>query len=97
MCDSSFVKLHIQETESIRNAAENVPTSQPTIVVQKNMEAFLIIEKLPICKVPLGDLPLTLLAAFYTFNLHYPEGCSNLYSFFEKILLKIKHSGKKHD
>ena len=41
------------------------------------------------------DLPLALLAAFYTFNKHYPEGCNNIYSFLEATLLGKKHPRRK--
>ena len=91
----SYIKI-LQETASIKKAAEEVPTSQPCVIVtvreQDVKDAFLVIEKNVICRIPYTDLPLALLAAFYTFNMHYPEGCNNIYSFFEAALLGKKHS-----
>ena len=70
----------------MKKAAEEVPTSQPcgVVAVQDHSDvkdAFLVIEKKIICKIPHADLPLALLAAFYVFNMHYPEGCNNIYFF----------------
>ena len=84
----------------MKKAAEEVPTSQPcgVVAVQDHSDvkdAFLVIEKKIICKIPHTDLPLALLAAFYVFNMHYPEGCNNIYSFFEAALMGKKHPGRK--
>ena len=84
----------------MKKAAEEVPTSQPCAVVAiKDLsdvkDAFLVIEKKVICRIPHTDLPLALLAAFYAFNMHYPEGCNNIYSFFEAALLGKRHPGRK--
>ena len=34
------------------------------------------------------DLPFALMAAFFVFNIRYPRGCNNLFSFLEIITLK---------
>ena len=89
----NFIKL-LQDTAIAKRAAAEVSTPQPCVVVVK--DAFLVIEKQIVCRIPdLTDLPAVLLAAFYTFNLHYTEGCSNLYSFFEVTLLGKKIGGRK--
>ena len=90
----------LQKTANMKKAAEEVPTSQPRVVVtvgeQSDMkDAFLVIEKKTICGIPDTDLLLALLAAFYTFNMHYPEGCNNIYSLFEAALLGKKHPVQK--
>ena len=56
-------------------------------------DAFLVIEKKVLCKVPLNELPLALLSAFFAFNMHQPQGLINFYSFFECVFLgkKIPH------
>ena len=87
----NFIKL-LQDTAIAKRAAAEVSIPQPCVVVK---DAFLVIEKQIVCRIPdLTDLPAVLLAALYTFNLHYTEGCSNLYSFFEVTLLG-KIGGRK--
>ena len=74
-------------------------TAQPSIVVRGSMDspkdAFLVIEKKPLCKVPLQQLPIALIAAFYAFHMHYPQGCTNLYTFFECLVLGKKVPNKR--
>ena len=40
-------------------------------------------------------MPLTLIATFYSFNMHYPQGCTNFYSFFEYHFYGKKKTKKK--
>ena len=55
---------------------------------------FLVIEK-KLCKVPFCEAPLALLCAFYVFNLHYTDGCTNFYTLFEVLFLGKKVPPKK--
>ena len=75
--------------------------AQPCVVVRGSLEdvkdAFLVAEKKIICKVPPIEVPLALLATFYTFNMHYPQGCTNFYTFFECLFLGRKIPYKKAD
>ncbi len=83
----------------MKKAAEEVPTSQPRVVVKKVIgsvcDAYLVLEKQIVCKLPPDELPPAILAVLYVFNVHYPDGCSNLYSFFESALLQKKHGQRK--
>ncbi len=67
---------------------------QPVIVVKGSLqnpkEAFLVADKIHICKIKFGNIPLVLMAAFYVFNVHYTPGCSNFYSFLESYFLSVK-------
>lgn len=69
------------------DGGREMPTAQQSIVVRGSLEcimdAFLVVEKKVLCKVPTKELPLALLSAFFAFNMHYPQGCTNLYSFLE--------------
>jgi len=53
-------------------------------------QCFLVIDRNLISEIPFDDIPAYLLAAFYVLNICYPEGCNNLYTFFEVILLGLK-------
>ncbi len=47
-------------------------------------EAYLIVD----CKiVKIQDIPITLMATFFVFNICYPIGCVNYYSFLEVVLM----------
>ena len=81
------------------DAGKEMPTAQSCIVVRGLLncivDAFLVVEKRVLCKATVKELPLALLSAFYAFNMHYPQGCTNLYSFFECFFMGKKTSNKK--
>lgn len=58
-------------------------------------ETCLVVEKSVTTTMAPMEAPSVLLSAFYAYNMHYPEGCSNLYIFFEVCLLKRKKPAKK--
>ena len=39
-------------------------------------------------EVPIDNLPFVLMAAFFVYNICYPKGCNNFYSFLEVSMLK---------
>ena len=53
----------------------------------KVKDAFLICEKIVLSRIEVADIPLILFAAYYVFNIVYPIGCTNFFSFFEVIFL----------
>jgi len=68
---------------------------QPCILIRGSIgnpkDEFLVIEKSLICKVKdCKWIPLILLASFYVFNIHYPIGLVNFYTFMECIILQFK-------
>ena len=81
----------MQNGESVKEVLQQVPTAQPCVIVRGGFtaikEAILVVEKKTITTFPPKELPLILLSAFYAYNMHYTEGCKNLYSFLEVVLL----------
>jgi len=79
--------LVMQEATTLKDAATKMCTAQPSVVVRGSLEdpndAFLVVEKKILCKIPMQEISLALIAAVYSFNMHYPQGCTNLYNFFE--------------
>lgn len=68
---------------------------EPTIVVRGSLasikDAYLVIEKQVLCKIPeMKEVVLILLASFYVFNFHYTNGFSNLFVF------GVLHYGAPH-
>lgn len=89
----------LQETTAPKDAGLEMSTAQPCVVVrgslQEPKDAFLVIEKRVFCKISLAEIPLALLAAFFSFNMHYPQGCTNFYTFFECFFMGKKTPNKK--
>ena len=50
-------------------------------------EAFLICENMVMCTLPGIDAAMLLFAAYYTFNMQYCSGCTNLFCFLEVLYL----------
>lgn len=85
----------IQASLGAQYAAENISEMAPTIMVKQQLgdvggEAFLVSEREVICKVPVGEIPLYLLSAFYSFNMQYPRGLTSLYTLLEILLFNIR-------
>ena len=55
------------------------------------VQAFLITDCCVVCEVEIEDIPLSLLAAFFVFNIQYPKGCYNAYTFLEYALFSLDH------
>ena len=76
-----------------------VPTPQPCLVVRGSIshikEAALVVEKKIVTTMRAEEAPLILLSAFYAFNMHYTEHCSNFYTFFEVIFFNGQRPSKK--
>ena len=73
-------------------AADGVITKGPNIIIRGNIaqvkDAFLVIDKRFICKLPsMTEAVLILLACFYVFNKAHEEGFSNLFIFLEYSIL----------
>jgi hypothetical protein len=55
--------------------------------VKEGTQNFLVVDQQVIMEVKTSDIPLVLMSAFFIFNIHYPQGCTNLYSFMEVFAL----------
>jgi len=49
-------------------------------------QGFLIVDKTIVCELPLNLAPIVLLSSFYVFDIQYPVGCHNAYSFLEYLV-----------
>ena len=59
------------------------------MVGEDDLVAYLVVDKQVIDEVPIDNLPIVLMAAFFVYNICYPKGCSNFYSFLEISMLKF--------
>lgn len=66
----------------------------PTLLVIGHLnniqQVFLIAENQILCNVKPVESPLSLLSAFYSFNMNYPKGLESLYCFLEYAILNKK-------
>ena len=88
---------NIQENADLSTMAYNAIIPHPCVLIRGSMsdpkDAFLVIEKSIICKITNCKwIPLLLLASYYIFNIHYPTGLVNFYTFMECIILQFKPS-----
>ena len=61
---------------------------EPYVIINDIGDAYLIVDKHIIDQIPIVDIPCALMAAFFVFNICYPKGCNNFYTFLEIIILK---------
>ena len=55
------------------------------------LQTFLVVDKTIVCEMEVtSDIPFILLAAFIVFNICYPKGCSNIFSFMEVLTLNYR-------
>ena len=58
------------------------------IVGKESLDASLVVDHQVVDEVPIDNLPFVLMAAFFVYNICYPKGCNNFYSFLEVSMLK---------
>lgn len=96
----SFLLISItQEGDCVNEAIASLPTAQPCLIVIGGLSsiqnALLVVEKKAVTNFPPNQALVILLGAFYAYNMHYPEGCKNIYTFFEVVFFKYKRPAKK--
>ena len=75
-------------------AASEMPYNTPTLIIKENdsnVEAFLAVEKIVLCKIPPLLAPVYLISAYYVFDIEYPKGLRSLYLLLEKVLFNKKN------
>ena len=77
----------VSQGSDISTMLSNCPP-HPIVIVTGDFknpnEALLVCEKKILC-----EIPIFLLALFYAFNMCYPKGCNNFYSFIELALFDL--------
>lgn len=64
---------------------------EPYVVITLDEDAFqayLIVDKDVVDEVSIIDIPFILMSAFFVYNICYPKGCNNFYTFLEIVVLK---------
>lgn len=78
----------------MEKVASEVDEPAPTLLVVGHLnaikEVFLVAEKQILCNIKTIESPLSLLSAFYSYNMNYPKGLESLYGFLEYAILDKK-------
>lgn len=79
----------IQGSTDVRTVAKGSGQLEPYIAVvgKESLDAYLIVDQQVIDEVPIDNLSYILMAAFFVYNICYPKGCNNFYSFLEISVL----------
>ena len=85
------VIMFTQGCTNVTNIAAECTNMAPYIMIigtwQQARQAFLVVDKQVVMDVDIKDIPIVLMSAFFVYNIHYPSGCSNFYSFMEVFTL----------
>ena len=78
----------MQENANVKATGSKLKVPQPCIIIRgslsKPKDAFLAAEQVVLCKIPyacMREIGLILLTSFYSFNMHYTQGLTNLFTF----------------
>ena len=82
---------YMQGCSNVTDVALEVGTVVPYVLIVGSVEdarqAFLVVDKHIVMMIDLKFIPFVLMSAFFVYNIHYPSGCSNFYSFMEAFTL----------
>ena len=73
----------------MKAAVATNPRLEPYVVVAADLtETYLVVDRNIVDRVSFNDVPFALMSTFFVFNICYPKGCNNLYTFLEVVILK---------
>ena len=78
------------ETE-VKTRGQNMPYILCCGDVVKPQQLYLILDQQILCEVQNKDAVFALFSAFFVFNVCYPKGCTNTFSFLENVILNLKN------
>lgn len=87
-CDLTIIT--VQGCTDVKTVVRNNRRLEPYIAVvgKESLDAYLVVDQQVVDEVPIDNLPFVLMAAFFVYNICYPKGCNNFYSFLEVSMLK---------
>ena len=89
--DVIMILLYLIIVQGASNIAQKKKHPEPYILLTGDIndpdQAFLVIDCQIIGEVELKNIPITLLAAYFVFNICYVKGCHNMYSYLEVLFL----------
>ena len=85
----------MQASLSLTAAVSGFSLPHPSLIVREipggeDVEIFLVCEQVIISKIAGMEAPLVLLAAYYSYNMHYPKGLNSFFTLLEVKLCGIK-------
>ena len=87
--------IHMQSTSDIQSEIQHKGQNAPYLLCCGDVvgpeQLYLVLDQQILCEVENRDAVFALLSAFFVFNVCYPKGCNNVYSFFESAVLNLKN------
>ena len=81
----------MQGATAVTDIVSGKKQPEPYILVVGEMEqvqqVFLVTDNDIVTEIELSNVPLCLLAAYFVFNIQYPKGCKNVYTFLEVFFM----------
>ena len=88
MIGAIFVQF-IQADTSVADSLTARKQLHPYILVKigEDLDVLLVTDGMVVCDVPVAEIPLTLMSAYFVFNICYPKGTVNFFTFLEVLVL----------
>ena len=93
LCCHAYWLLFLQASTNVTKVAEGNKQLEPYVLVvgdvQSPTQTFLVTDQRVVTEIDIDDVPLTLMAAYFAFNICYPKGCNNFFMFMEIEVLNF--------
>lgn len=84
---TDYIVLPFQGSSDVTAVVSDNDHLEPYILVVESNEVYLVVDKRVVHQVEVMDIPFNLMAAYFVYNICYPKGCSNFYTFLEIMML----------
>ena len=85
--------LFLQASTNVTKVAEGNKQLEPYVLVvgdvQSPTQTFLVTDQRVVTEIDIDDVPLTLMAVYFAFNICCPKGCNNFFMFMEIEVLNF--------
>ena len=92
---TNLYHIIMQSTGDIENEIKKRGQNAPYLLCSGEVvspeQLYLVLDQQILCEIENNDAVFALLSAFFVFNVCYPKGCNNVYSFFEHAILNLKN------
>ena len=77
----------LQDCSDVKAVVGEIRRLELYVIDVDTLQAYLVVDKNVVDEVSIIDIPFILMSAFFVYNICYPKGCNNFYSFLEIVVL----------